>query len=105
MYEDYIRDRMTELRLQKNVSEYKMSRAMGHGSNYIGNITSGRSMLSLPEFLYMCEYFGITPAQFFDESYAYPASVNAIIEDLKTLDEDTLKVVLEITRRFKNQAE
>ena len=38
----YIRDRITKLRMQKNVSEYKMSLDMGHSAGYIRSITSGK---------------------------------------------------------------
>ena len=51
---DFIRNRITELRMQKDVSEYKMSRALGHSKGYIQGISSGRSLPSLPEFLDIC---------------------------------------------------
>ena len=61
--DNFIRDRITELRMQKDVSEYKMSLDMGHSAGYIRSITSGKNLPSMGEFLYMCEYFGITPAR------------------------------------------
>ena len=62
----FIRDRITELRLQKGVSEYKMSMDLGHSKSYIQSISSGKSLPSLSEFLYICEYFDISPNAFFD---------------------------------------
>ena len=62
----FIRDRITELRLQKGVSEYKMSMDLGHSKSYIQSISSGKSLPSLSEFLYICEYFDISPKAFFD---------------------------------------
>ena len=56
----FIRDRITELRLQKGVSEYKMSMDLGHSKSYIQSISSGKSLPSLSEFLYICEYFDLS---------------------------------------------
>ncbi len=42
----FIRDRITQLRMQKGVSEYKMSYDLGHSRSYIYNISSGKSFAS-----------------------------------------------------------
>ena len=60
----FIRDRITELRLQKGASEYKMSMDLGHNKSYIQSISSGKSLPSLSEFLYICEYFDVSPKAF-----------------------------------------
>ena len=59
----FIRDRITQLRLQKGVSEYKMSYDLGHSRSYIYNISSGKSLPPMGEFLQICDYFGITPTR------------------------------------------
>ena len=41
MYESFVRDRITQLRLQKGVSEYQMSYDLGHSRGYIYNIYYG----------------------------------------------------------------
>lgn len=64
--ENYIRNKITELRMKKGVSEYEMSLALGQNRTYINNISSGRALPSMKIFLNICEYFDITPAQFFD---------------------------------------
>ena len=92
----YIRDRIIKLRMQKDVSEYKMSLDMGHSAGYIRSITSGKNLPSMGEFLYMCEYFGITPAEFFDENIPAPLQLNELIESARTLtceDIDVLKAM------------
>ena len=58
MDEKFIRDRITELRLQKDVPERKMSIELGHSTSYIHSIASGRALPSMPEFLYICDYLG-----------------------------------------------
>ena len=64
---DFIRKRITELRLAKGVSELAMSQALGHGRAYITHITSGRANPSVPELLYIIEYLDVTPRTFFSE--------------------------------------
>ncbi len=51
MDEKFIRDRITELRINKGVSEYKMSLDLGHSRSYMQGISSGRSLPPMSEFL------------------------------------------------------
>lgn len=69
----FVRDRITQLRLKKGVSEYQMSYDLGHSRSYVYNISSGKSLPPMAEFLQICNYFDITPSQFFDESEENPA--------------------------------
>lgn len=94
MNETFIRSRITELRLKKGVSEYKMSTDMGHSKSYIQSITSGRAMPSLSELLYMCEYFGITAKEFFDDNIENPALLQQAIDGLRTLNDEDLTLII-----------
>ena len=100
MDESFIRERITQLRLKKNVSEYKMSYDLGHSKGYIQSISSGRNMPSMGEFLYMCEYFGITPAQFFSADNNDPVTENSILDELRDLDDDDLQMILMLAKRL-----
>ena len=77
--EKFIRERITKLRLNKNVSEYRMSLDLGHSDSYIRNITSGKALPSMSEFLYICEYFNITPKEFFDQESKNPELINELV--------------------------
>ena len=100
MDDTFIRNRITELRLKKGVSEYKMSTDMGHSKSYIQSISSGRAMPALSELLYMCEYFGITPREFFDDGLKNPALLQQAIDGLKTLSDDDLALILGNIKRL-----
>ena len=50
-YEDFIRSRITELRMKKGVSEHKMSLDLDKSGSYIRGITSGTALPSLKELL------------------------------------------------------
>lgn len=75
---NYIRNRISEIRTKKNISEYKMSLDLGHSKSYIQSISSGKSLPSLSEFLYICDYLGVTPKEFFDDTITEPTLVNEL---------------------------
>lgn len=96
-----IQQRITNLRLQKGVSELKMSRDLGHSDGYIHHIAAGRSLPSMQEFLYICEYFGITPSVFFEIDSAYPILRQSIDDELDSMDEGDLQLLLQLIHRIK----
>lgn len=91
---EYVRERITQLRLQKGVSEYKMSYDLGHSRGYINNISSGKTLPSMTEFFAICDYFDITPIEFFDTRVSNPKLSNAVHAAIDKLDEDDLTLVL-----------
>ncbi len=96
----FIRDRITQLRMQKSVSEYKMSYDLGHSRSYIYNISSGKSLPPMAEFLEICNYLGVTPSDFFNDSNENPILVQSAIEEIKKLDDDDLMLVIGNLRRL-----
>ena len=81
---DFIRQRLTELRIKKGVSEYKMSLDLGHSRSYIQHIVCGRSLPSIQELLYICDYLEVSPCDFFDDKQTNPALVQQAYTILKT---------------------
>lgn len=100
MNEEYIRNRITQLRLQKGVSEYQMSYDLGHSRGYIYNISSGKSLPPMSEFLAICEYFNISPMEFFNENQNNPELISNAIKGLHTLSEDDILLVLNLIHRL-----
>lgn len=103
MYEEFTQNRIAQLRLQKGVSARDMSLSLGQNSSYINQIENKKALPSLQGFFYICEYFAITPQQFFDEENNYPLEIADLIKDIKKLDEEALKhisgLVKELTRK------
>lgn len=93
MYEHFVRERITQLRLQKGVSEYKMSYDLGHSRGYINNISSGKALPSMTEFFAICEYFDITPIDFFNQNASNPRKLLHMMHSLEQLDEDDLDLI------------
>lgn len=101
----FIRDRITQLRMQKGVSEYQMSYDLGCSRGYIYNISSGKSLPPMSKFLEICDYFGITPSQFFNESSDTPMLLQKIIEELTVLNDDDLLFILSCIHRMTKKGE
>jgi len=97
---EFIRDRITKLRLQKGVSEYKMSYDLGHSRGYVNNISSGKTLPSMTEFLAICEYFEITPQEFFNSNSVDPKMERQVVELISQLEADDLALTLQNVQRF-----
>lgn len=97
---EFVRERITQLRMQKGVSEYKMSYDLGHSRGYIYNISSGKTLPSMTEFFAICDYFQITPIEFFNSNISNPALVNQVMESISQLDEDDLNLTLQNVNRL-----
>lgn len=74
----FIADRITRLRLEHNISEYQLSLDLGFSKGYIQAISSGNILPSLGSLYKICDYFEITPAQFFSGK----TSDTKLLEDL-----------------------
>lgn len=99
-YEMFVKNRITQLRMRKNVSEYKMSYDLGHSKSYIYNISSGKCLPPLKEFFTICDYFDISPAEFFDTDSRNPELINKAVEGMRRLDESDVIMLLSIINRL-----
>lgn len=102
-YAAYIRTRITELRMQKNISEYQMSLELGQNKNYIQGISSGKALPSMAQFFNICDYFGITPMQFFDAESLHPQLVHKAMEEMRGLDDTDLLLLISLIGRLRNK--
>ncbi len=97
---NFVRERITQLRIQKGVSEYKMSYDLGHSRGYINNISSGKTLPSMTEFLAICDYFSITPSEFFQAENKNPNVVRNTASDIEKLSEEDLMLVKSLVVRL-----
>ena len=86
--------------MKKGVSEYQMSYDLGHSRGYVYNISSGKALPPMKEFLSICEYFGITPAQFFDESNENPVLIQKAVKGMNRLSETDMIMLLGFINRL-----
>lgn len=94
MDENFIRERISELRIQKNISEYKMSLDLGHSKGYVQGISSGRALPSMSEFLYICDYLGVTPKDFFDAENDEAIKLHQLYVSAKDLESEDIDVLI-----------
>ena len=106
MDNNFIANRLGQLRTQMGVSARDMSLSMGQAENYINNIENRRTLPSIKGFFYICEYLKIPPGDFFDEKNESPALLTELTNELKTLDSAVLAHMLGLIRGLheKNQS-
>lgn len=85
--------RLTELRIGKDVSARDMSLSLGQSENYINAIENKRAFPSMQVFFYICDYFGITPKEFFDFDNTNPNKLTEIVNKLKSLNDEQLNLI------------
>lgn len=93
IYIDFIRSRITELRLKKDVSEHKMSLDLGKSGSYIRGITSNGAMPSVKELFNIIDYFGMNPVEFFAPLSNDQSQLAKLYDKLRDLDETELQKV------------
>ena len=98
MYEDFIPERLAKLRMQKGVSARDMSLSLGQANNYINNIENRKALPAMQSFFYICEFFGITPQEFFDTGNSNPKLLKEFIQEAKKLDNESFSHLLGIMK-------
>jgi len=98
MNEQFFSERMAQLRAKAGLSAHEMSIAIGRSRNYINQIENKKSLPSMTEFFYICEFLKITPQDFFTADSDNPIKLNEIIAVLKLLDENELSHIGEVIK-------
>ena len=96
MYTEFIKRRIARLRTDSNISARELSLRLGQSTGYINTIENGKSLPSMAMFLYICEYFNITPKEFFDDESEHPIILDEIIFECKKLDKKSLDGLLTV---------
>lgn len=92
--------RLTELRIKHGVSARDMSLSLGQNASYINNIENGKALPSMTVFFYICEYFNISPQEFFSYENPNPEKTTQLEYDLNLLTDDQLNIVLTLVKEF-----
>ena len=100
-FEAFIGGRVAALRTQKEISARDMSLTIGQGAGYINNIENKNNMPSMKGLYYICEFFKVSPKDFFDTGTEAPALLLELTDECKTLDEKSLQKLLEFIRTMK----
>ena len=95
---EFFYQRLTELRIQKGVSARDMSLSLGQSESYINKIENKRTLPSFTGFLYICEYFNITPQEFFNTHAPSPQKTKELISELEKLPPKYTDHILQIVK-------
>ncbi len=85
--------RLVKLRMNKGVSARDMSLSLGQSENYINEIENGKAYPSMQAFFYICDYFNITPQEFFDTDRPDPSGSNLLAQRIRGLSPDKLRII------------
>lgn len=105
MDETFIAERITELRLARNVSEYQMSLELGQSKGYIQGITSGKCLPSVKQLFNIADYFHLSVSEFLDDGKHDSPLVLEATQALRQLSDNDVRLVLELIRRILQQPE
>ena len=96
----FIRDRITELRMLEGVSERSLGEEIGKGKSYIQQVSSGKITPALIPLLQLCERFGLEPQQFFDRDFHNPPLLREALEILKKQSDEDIRLAILFMRRL-----
>lgn len=91
MFDEIFVKRLVQLRMQKGVSARDMSLSLGQSESYINKIENCATLPSMSVFFYICDYFNITPAEFFDVEVSDPTELQKVVNKLRRLNSEDLK--------------
>ncbi len=100
MHEELFSKRLTQLRMEKGVSARDMSLSLGQSESYINRIENQKMMPSLTVFFYICDYFEISPDEFFVRD-SLSKELIYLINVLKELDPDQISHLTAIIKDMK----
>ena len=97
-YLEWIPKRVLQLRTKKGVSARDMSLSLGQSASYINKIENGRTLPSMAGFIYICEYFDISPQEFFNTDLIDPTGTKELLRELGKLTKEESSHILQIVR-------
>lgn len=99
MYEDFVAERIRQLRKQKKISAREMSLSIGQNVNYINRIEQKCNLPSLQGLFSICEYFEISPQEFFEStSKASPLIIKTAIQVLEDLKDEEISLIISVAK-------
>lgn len=98
---NFISDRIAKLRTEKNISARDMSLSLGQSQSYINNIENRKSLPSMQMFLYICEYLGVTPKDFFSDEIESPSALREAMAAFSVLSPKQLELLIALAKEMK----
>jgi transcriptional regulator with XRE-family HTH domain len=93
-------ERIAKLRTAKGVSARDMSLSLGQSEGYINKIENGINFPSMTVFFYICDYFEISPEEFFDTKSPNPSKANELLKYAKSLSDEQLDTLISLAKNL-----
>lgn len=77
-----------------------MSLSIGQNESYINRIENRKMMPSMTAFFYICDYFGITPGEFFQTEEIASKEILDAAKKLQNMEEYKKRLILELIEKF-----
>lgn len=100
-WKSFFSERVSGLRRSKNdkLSSRKLSQELNQCESYINKIETGRSLPSMEMFFKICEYFDITPSEFFMDT-ADPHLKSEIEELYSSMSSGSRILLMELAKKL-----
>lgn len=103
MEKENFTERLTQLRINKGVSARDMSLSLGQSAGYINNIENGINMPSMTVFFYICDYFNISPKEFFDFDLKNPTKADELLSAIKGLSNEQIDNLISLAKDLRRK--
>ena len=90
--------RLTQLRMQKDISARDMSLSLGQSESYINKIENGKALPSMTVFFYICDFLDITPQEFFAQDITAPQEFRRFTKECGRLTPQQLEHLMALIR-------
>lgn len=100
----FVGRRISQLLYSNRTSEYALSAAIGKSSSYINKITSGKSLPAMDAFFDICDYFDVTPEEFFrQEDEPERPLVKELVLEIRDFPEGDLRFMLDMAAKMQRR--
>lgn len=97
-YQKQFCNRLTQFRMNKGVSAREMSLSLGLSVSYINRVENEKAFPSMSRFFDICDYFLITPQEFFNMGEPYPAEIAIAVEEMRHMSKEQLSRMIAFMR-------
>jgi len=101
---EFIRDRITELRLLRGLSEYELSYGIERSKGFIQGITSGRRAPSVEALLEIIDYLGVEPEEFFRKREKEDRALEEMRAEALLMSDGDREIVLHLMKEMNGKA-
>ena len=97
---EFIARRIQIIRDSRGVSARDMSLSLGQNFGYINKIETQQAKPSITGLINICEYFGVTLAEFFKTDVEAPLKIKELLTEAGSLDEKSLNLLIEMAKKL-----